>query len=687
MSSNIPPPVELPASPAVLVSDNISPETPVRILSPVVATPPVISFSSSSSSSSSSKPSHTELAPAIGIDLGTTYSCVSVMQDGKPHVIANDMGERTTRSIVSFADGERLVGSSASSYLASDPETTIYGAKRLIGKTIEDSSIADDLLQWPFKVSSETVSGQNQARIQIDHNGSQHLFAPEQISAMVLENLRKSASQYLGKQVTRAVITVPAYFNDAQRKATILAGKIAGLEVLQILNEPTAAALAYGIDKLADSRKFVNLMVFDFGGGTLDVTLMRCMDGAFTVVATAGDTHLGGEDLDIQMVNYCWASFKTQHSGADLTVHMRAQLRIACEQAKRTLSQALKATVIVNNFYNGKSLRVEITRPKFEDMARDLFTRCIGEVDRAFTDARLKDEKFTRESVEHIVLVGGSSRIPKIRSLLDECFPRETGSILCHQVNPDEVVAQGASVQAAALTTHDDARLNNIVLVDVAPLSLGVETAGGVLSVLIPRNSTIPARGKKIYSTTYDNQPSVSITAYEGLRAETVNCRKLGYFELKGIQLLKKGVPRIEVIFELDTNGVLNISAVDTTTGRSKKMPISRTAGQLSDVQVQKMVDEADKFREQDELLNKRVEASNKLEIYISNVYESWRALNNASITDAVRESGIQCIDTIDAWLTENRRSATPLEISAKYTELMNWFMPHFQSQVNSTKA
>jgi heat shock protein 1/8 len=670
-----PVPVELPTSPALVPDDRETSEPQsTRVPSPTVTAPPVSQASSTVSNS---------IAPAVGIDLGTTYSCVSVMQGGKVQVIANDMGDRTTRSIVSFADGERLVGSAAGSYLSSDPQSTIYGAKRLIGKTIEDQSIAEDIAQWPFRVTSEEVAGQNQTRIEVEYNGATHLFAPEQISAMVLEDLRKSASQYLGQNVTRAVITVPAYFNDSQRKATIMAGKLAGLDVLQILNEPTAAALAYGIEKLADSQKFVNLMVFDFGGGTLDVTLMRCMDGAFTVIATAGDTHLGGEDIDIRMLNYCLDTWRAQQPNGDsnieITVGMRSQLRIACEQGKRTLSHALKATISVSNFHNSRALRVEITRPKFEDMAREFFNRCIGEIDRAFTDAHVKDAKFTRDSVQHVVLVGGSSRIPKIRTMLDEYFPRDTGSILCHQVNPDEVVSQGAAVQAAALTTHDDERLNNIVLVDVAPLSLGVETAGGVLSVLIPRNSTIPAKGKKIFSTTYDNQPSVSITAYEGLRAETINCRKLGYFELKGIQLLKKGVPRIEVIFELDTNGVLNISAVDTTTGRSKKMPINRTAGQLSDAQVQKMVDEAENFRVQDDLICRRVAAANKFEIYISDVQESWK--DTEDIVETMREDGTSRITAADAWLSEWRRVSLPEDITAKQNELMNWFAPHFQNK------
>jgi L1 cell adhesion molecule like protein len=299
----------------------------------------------------------------------------------------------------------------------------------------------------------------------------------------------------------------------------------------------------------------------------------------------------------------------------------------------------------------------------------------MGEVDRAFADAREKDDKFTRDSVEHVVLVGGSSRIPRIRTMLDEYFPRDSGSILCHQVNPDEVVSQGAAVQAAALTTHDDERLNNIVLVDVAPLSLGVEIAGGIMSVLIPRNSTIPAKGKKVYSTTYDNQPSVSITAYEGLRAETANCRKLGYFELKGLHPDKKGVPRVEVSFELDTNGILTISAVDTTTGRSKKMPINRTAGQLNDAQIQKMVEEAERFRVQDELVNQRALITNKFEMYASDVRESWK--NNKNVTDEIRAEGISKIDTADAWLSEHKRLSTPDTIRAKYDELVAWIAQH----------
>jgi L1 cell adhesion molecule like protein len=623
---------------------------------------------------------------AIGIDLGTTYSCVAVMRDGRPEVIPNDMGERTTRSIVAFVDGERIVGTLANNYLSSDPETTIYGAKRLIGKTIDDPSILEDLKQWPFKVVSEEIEGQQIPRIEIVDGDNTRSFAPEQISAMVLENIRKSSSQFLGYEVKQAVITVPAYFNDSQRKATVLAGKLAGLEVLQILNEPTAAALAYGLEKLADSKKFVNILVFDFGGGTLDVTFMRCMDGAFTVISTAGDTHLGGEDLDMRMVDYCistWTNTQINKESIEITSNMRSQVRVACELAKRALSRTKNATVTVNNFWHGKNLRVDISLVKFEELAKDLFAKCMLQVDRVIEDSIKKDSKLNRDSIEHVVLVGGSSRIPRIRKLLDDYFPRQNGSILCHEVNPDEVVAQGAAIQAAVLSGSTDARLQDIVLVDVAPLSLGVEAAGGLMSVIIARNSTIPAKGTKVYSTNEDNQTAVTIQAYEGLRTETINCRKLGQFELKGIPAAKKGLPRIEVTFSLDTNGILTISAKDTTTGKSKIMPINRTAGQLNDSQVQKMVDEAERYRAQDELIAQRADIVNKFETYIGGLKDSWR---NTNATDEIKADGISRIDAADNWLDINRRLLPINDIQAYQIELSKWFAQHLITNTNASK-
>jgi heat shock protein 1/8 len=670
--------------------------------------------SSSSESTSSSKSvehatsSNKPHALPVGIDLGTTYSCVAVYQNGRVNVIANDMGDRTTRSIVSFAENQRLVGAAANSYLSSDPEYTVYGAKRLIGKVINDPSIKTDLEHWPFRVGEENVDGQRQTRIHIPNDSenvasasssentetSYKTFAPEQISAMVLENLKQAASQFLGAEVTEAVITVPAYFNDSQRTATILAGKLAGLKVLQILNEPTAAAMAYGLEKLGDAKEFVNLVVFDFGGGTLDVTLMRCQGGTYHVVATTGDTHLGGEDLDMKLVEYCLQTWKKtlpekQRDSVEVTSQMRSLLRIACEQSKRTLSHAVQTTIMVNNFYQGKTLKVPLSRARFEEMGQDLFQRCLLEVDKAFSLAQEIDKRFTPDTIKHVVLVGGSSRIPKIREILDKRFPRkgangEDLSILCHQVNPDEVVAEGAAIQAAALTNIDDERLSGIVLVDVVPLSLGVETVDGMMDVIISRNSPIPTKQKKIYSTVQDNQPHVAIDIYEGVRTKVCDNRKLGRFLLKGIAPAKKGQPRIEVSFELDGNGILIVTAKDMSSGKVKKMPINRTTGQLSDSQVQKMLDDAERYREQDNLLKQRAEAINRAEMYLTEVRAAWRNLEH--LTNVGKVKGEENIALLEKWLEENQATATADSIMNNVQQMRVILAPYFAMEKMSQK-
>jgi L1 cell adhesion molecule like protein len=633
--------------------------------------------------------------PCIGIDLGTTYSCVSIYRNGRAEVIANDMGGYTTPSVVSFDDetGERLVGEAALSQLSSYPQSTLRTVKRLIGRTIDDPAIQSDLRHWPFTVVGEDVGSgehaQRKCRILITVGGAQRSFAPEEVSAMVLEKLRRVASDYLGEEVTRAVITVPAHFNDAQRQATMLAGQIAGLHVERIINEPTAAALAYGLDKMEsaeardEAKKFSNILVFDFGGGTLDVTIMRCMRGVFKVIGTGGDTHLGGEDLDMQLVDYClktWiAAGRLDPETVIVTDRMRMRLRAECERAKRVLSHAVKTNVVVESFHNDRPLRVEVTRARFEEMARVLFQTCMLEVDKAIKIATDANKSFTDQSIDHVVLVGGSSRIPRIRTMLEERFGQRDGkSILCHSVNPDEVVAQGAAVQAAAITTVDE-RLNNIILVDVAPLSLGVEVAGERMDVIIKRNQVIPWKAKKTYSTNHDNQPSVSIKVFEGERTETKYCRKLGYFELGGLRPLPKGQSKVEVTFDIDVNGILTVFAHDVTTGRNHKMSINRNAGQLSQEQVQKMINDAEQNRDHDAMIERRAVALNKLETYISSVREHWGSVD---VDDAVRGDGVALLASADSWLHEQKSintAASVMALEERLKELMSWFTPHMQ--------
>lgn len=634
--------------------------------------------------------------PCIGIDLGTTFSVVSVYEHGRAHVIANDMGDRTTPSVVSFVDNERLVGAAATAHLVSNPGECFYGIKRLIGRTIDDPIIATDIAHWPFNVVGHAVHGQQRAYVSVNADtptttDASKLYAPEEISAMVLDKLKTVASDYLGRAVTRAVITVPAHFNDAQRQATLLAGQLAGLDVCRIINEPTAAALAYGLDKLHPSGTTAttqaasssNIMVFDFGGGTLDVTIMRCMQGVFKVLATAGNTHLGGEDLDMVMIDHCLDTWMTtvvtasngsiDRSDIHITAAMTTHLRIACEKAKRLLSQSVKATVHLPNFWRGHHLKVDITRARFETLARDVFARCMAEVTAAVDAVHATDAHFTIASIDHVVLVGGGSRIPKMRSLLDAYCglrgPDRQHSILCHSVNPDEVVAQGAAIQAEALT-NPNTLLNNILLVDVTPLSLGVQVSGGLMDVLIQRNTTIPASGRKIYSTTVDNQPSVSISVYEGERAEVKHCRKLGYFEMLGIPILPRGKPKVEVCFDLDANGILTVSAKDTTTGKSKQMTITSSDGHLSHEDIARMIRDAEQFREQDRTITRRAQLLNTVDMFIAHTRDVWNT--DLTLAPNIATAGTKLLADTEAWIATTSPTVNDLEM--RYQELTDWF-------------
>lgn len=570
---------------------------------------------------------------AIGIDLGTTYSCVGVFKDGTVRICANDQGNRTTPSWVAFTDSERLIGEAARNQAAMNPTGTIYDAKRLIGRKFSDQIVQQDIKLWPFKV---TQGSGDKPMIEVQFKGEAKLFSAEEISSMILTKMKETAEQSLGHPVRKAVITCPAYFNDSQRQSTKDAAAIAGLEPLRILNEPTAAALAYGMDK--NDGKERNVLIFDLGGGTFDVSVLTIENGVFEVKATGGDTHLGGEDFDNDLVQWCIQDFKRRHK-KDLLNNQRSikRLKTACERAKRTLSTSTQATIEIDSLYEGIDYSTILTRAKFEDICGHWFRKSLESVDKVLVDA-----KISKSQIDDIVLVGGSTRIPKVQDLLTQAF---AGKELCKSVNPDEAVAWGAAVQAAVLTGSKDGALKDLVLLDVCPLSLGVETNGQVMTVLIPRNTAIPTKKTQMFSTFVDNQSQVRVQVYEGERQFTRDNNLLGTFDLMGIPPMPRGSPKLEITYELDTNGILTVTATETSTKNKQSIRITNDKGRMSKEEIERKIQEAERYKAEDDARREQVDAKQALESFLYGVRNS--------LTDDAKQNLGQKVDKIENYVKE----------------------------------